>query len=212
MGLQRLGDMTHVGELADALHDRLAGYDDADEELDVDDEEAFDDADDLPDDAVEEDFDDEDGDDLDDLDDEDDEGFDDDPEGDDGPRGEGEGEEPEDEGDDDLEDDEVPEDEKDLSPEGEEDDPAPEEDDEEVAARGVRLGVSPTANGHHARDRAPELFEALRTPRRRAPVMRRGSSRIDPAATPPEPDLETVRGNTTTRRRRPRAAQSAEEA
>jgi len=195
MGLHKLEDLAHVDELADALHDRadalrdrLAAY--GDDAGDADDEEEFDDEpdDDLPEDAEDEDFDDED---EDDLDDEDGDDFDDGPEDDDGPRDEGDGEEPEpedeeeeleDEPEDEPEDEELEDvDDEDLPPEEEE------EDDEEVAARGIDLGVSSRRDAGSARDRVPDLFEALRSRPRRAPVMRRGSRGVDPASRPPEP-------------------------
>ena len=72
-------------------------------------------------------------------------------------------------------------DDEDLPPEEDE------EEDDEVAARSVELGISSERDGEPARDRVPDLFEALRTRPRRAPVMNRGSIRIDPAARPPEP-------------------------
>jgi hypothetical protein len=211
MGLHKLGDMTHVDELADALRDRLVGHDDepesddyVDDELEEegfeddeegfeDDEEGFDDGD--------EGFDDE------------DEGFDDEPEDDDGPRGEGdeadedepEDDEPdedpdaavEDEPDDELEDEPddggelEPDEEDDAEPEEEdEDDAEPDEEDEQIAARSVDLGVTGEGTGRRAHRRVPDLFEALRTPHRRPPVMRRASHDIDPARRPPEPDQD----------------------
>jgi hypothetical protein len=213
MGLHKLEDMAHVDVLADALHDRadalrdrLATYG---EDADADDEEGFDDEpeDDLPEDAEGEDFDDED---EDDLDDEGGDDFDDGPEDDDGPRDEGDGEEPEPEDDEEFEDEpedeeefeDEPEDEEELEdepedePEDEElgdvddEDLPPEEDDEDdekVAARGLDLGVSSRRDAGSARGRAPDLFEALRSRPRRAPVGRRGSRRVDPASRPPEP-------------------------
>jgi hypothetical protein len=229
MGLRKLGDMTHVDDLTDALRDRLTRREDDEEYYDDDlggeeyyddeDEEPRDEAEDEPDDEDDEDFDDEDDEGFDD---EDDEGFDDGPEDDGGPRGEGEevDEEPDDEPEDSMEgesDEEVPEgeepdaveDDEDLEPEEDDDELEPEEDDEDlepeeddeepepeeseegdeqIAARSLDLGVSSDTNGHHRRDRAPDLFEALRTPHRRAPVMRRQSRRLDPATRPPEPD------------------------
>lgn len=206
MGLHKLGDMTHVEGLADALHDRadalhdrLVGRDDDEaEDADLADDEDFDEDapdGDSPDDEGEEDFDDEDGEDFDD---EDGDDFDDGPEDDDGPRDEGDAEEPEPDDEEDLDDvpddeaseDDLPEDEEpedvddeeDLQPDDEE------EDDEEVAARSLDLGVASERDAAPARDTVPDLFEALGIRRRRAPVMRRGSTRrVDPAARPPEP-------------------------
>jgi hypothetical protein len=230
MGLHKLGDMTHVDELADALRDRLVGHDDEpeddyydDEDLDgedLDEEEEFDDeprdeAEDLPEDE------DEDGDEG--FDDEDDEGFDDEPEDDDGPRGEGD-EEPEDEEpeedledepddaqpedeepeDEEPEDDEDLEDEEDLEPEDDEE-LEPEDDDEQIAARSVDLGVPHDTNGRRGRDRVPDLFAALRTPHRRPPVMRRGSLRVDPASRPPQPDESRSRDERLGRSKKPKS-------
>jgi hypothetical protein len=145
----------------------------------------------------------------------DDDGFDDEPEDDDGPRGEGDEEEPdaespEDEPDDEVDDgpederpddeeldDEPAEDDEDLledEPSDTEDDEDDEEiDDDQVAARGLDLGVgrSPRRRGQ---DSSPDLFEALRTPQRRAPVMRSRTRRIDPATRPPVPG-DIVRRN-----------------
>jgi hypothetical protein len=202
MGLRKLGDMAHVDELADAVRDRLAGregepdddyYDeeDLDDEDYDDDEEPRDELEDQPDDEDDEGFDDE-----------DDEDFDDGPEGGGGPRDEGDevddeefDDEPEDvaegESDEDEpegEDPDAVEDDEDLDPEEDGEDVDPEADDEQIAARSLDLGVSSDTNGRRSRDRVPELFEALRTPHRRAPVMRRDSRRVDPATRPPEPD------------------------
>ncbi len=235
MGLHKLGDMAHVDELADAVRDRLMGHEDEpDDEEYYDDEEDLDDEDfDDEDFDDEEEFEDEPRDEADDdpddedegFDDEDDEGFDDDPEDGDGPRGEGdeepeefeddsddpgpEDEAPEDD-DEDLEADEEdfePEDDEDLEPEDEEDeeDVEPEEDDEQIAARTLELGLARNAHGRRARDRAPDLFEALRTPHRRAPVMRRGSLRVDPATRPPEPDESQPRNERRDRSRKPKS-------
>jgi hypothetical protein len=201
MGLHKLGDMAHVDDLADAVRDRLTGHRDEPDDDYVDEEEEFDD-------DQEEEFDDEprdEGEDLpedeDDEDDEDDEGFDDEPEDDRGPRGEGdeldEDEEPEDEEPEDeepLAEDEEPVDEEseaadedeedeDLEPEDEDED-----EDEDIAARSVKLGLSAGSNGPRVRGRVPDLFEALRTPHRRAPVMRHDALRVDPATRPPKPD------------------------
>jgi hypothetical protein len=187
MGLHKLGDMTHVDELADALRDRLAGHDD--EPDDAYDDEYYDDEDEG-------------------FDDEDDEGSDDEPEDGDGPRGEGEevddeeepDDEPEEEPDDEPEDDAEPEpeaeepepEEEDEEPEeGEADDDA-EEDDEEIAAHSLDLGVS--SGNDESRRPAPDLFEALRTPRRRVSPVRRALLRGSPAARPPEPDERRSRG------------------
>jgi hypothetical protein len=200
MGLHKLGDMAHVDELADAMRDRadavrdrLTG--DADQR---DDDEYYDDEEELDD----EDFDDEDFDDED-FDDEDDEGFDDEPDDDDGPRGEGEeldddealdDEELQDEeeprAEDDDEEPEAVDDEEDLEPEEEDEELEPEDDDEDeqVAARSLELGLAGESHGDRARGRVPDLFEALRTPHRRAPVMRRELLRVDPATRPPKPD------------------------
>jgi len=203
MGLHKLGDMTHVDELADALRDRLMGHDDEPENDDyVDDElvdEGFDDEEGFEDDD-EEGFDDE------------DEGFDDEPEDDGGPRGEGDEaaedepeDEPEDEEPDEEPDDEEPDEDPDaavedepedepddeLEPEDEEDaEDEDEDEDEQIAARSVDLGVTGEGTGRRADRRVPDLFEALRTPQRRPPVMRRASHRLDPARRPPEPDQD----------------------
>jgi hypothetical protein len=201
MGLHKLGDMAHVDDLADAVRDRLTGHRDEPDDDYVDEEEEFDD-------DEEEEFDDEprdEGEDLpgdedDDFDEDDDEGFDDEPEDDGGPRGEGdeldEDEEPEDEEPEDdqpLAEDEEPVDEEpeaaDEDEEDEEDeDLEPEDEDEEIAARSVKLGLSAGSNGQRVRGRVPDLFEALRTPHRRAPVMRHDALRVDPATRPPKPD------------------------
>jgi len=226
MGLHKLGDMAHVGDLADAVRDRLSGHEEPPEEDDYYDEE-FDDEEDLED----EDFDDEprdesdeppDDEDLDDED-EDDEDFDDEPEDDDGPRGEGDEveEEPEDEEPDEeepeaVEDDEdlEPEDDEDLEPEDDEDlepeddeDLEPEEgedEDEEIAARSLDLGLPAESSDRRTRGHVPDLFEALRTPHRRAPVIRRGSLRVDPATRPPQPD-EKPREGRRDRAKKPKA-------
>jgi hypothetical protein len=194
MGLHKLGDMTHVDELADALRDRLAGHDDApddaydDEHYDEDEDEGFDD--------------------------EDDQGSDDEPEDGGGPRGEGEEiddeEEPEDGPEDDAE--AAPEDEQ---PEPEEEDEEPEEgdeeseeDDEEIAAHSLDLGVS--SGNDESRGPAPDLFEALRTPRRRVSPVRRALLRGSPAARPPEPDERRSRGTERTgRSTKPKAKKAA---
>jgi hypothetical protein len=218
MGLHKLGDMAHVDDLADAVRDRLTGhrdepdddYVDEEEEFDDDEEEEFDDeprdeGEDLPEDE-DDDFDEDGEDDEDDED--DDEGFDDEPEDDGGPRGEGdeldedEDEEPED--DEPLAEDEEPEDDEPLAEdeepvdedpeaadEDEEDEdlePEDEDEDEDIAARSVKLGLSAGSNGPRVRGRVPDLFEALRTPHRRAPVMRHDALRVDPATRPPKPD------------------------
>jgi hypothetical protein len=193
MGLHKLGDMTHVDELADALRDRLAGhFDEPEDDGYYDDEEVADDEE-YDDD---EEFEDEPRDEADDEDfDEDDDDFDDEPEDEDGPRGEGdevddeelEDDEPEDEVDD-LPDEEPEDDEaEDDEPADEEDDDV-DEDDEQIAARSLDLGVRSTDTRDSGRARVPDLFAALRTPQRRAPVMRRGSLRVDPATRPPQPD------------------------
>jgi hypothetical protein len=191
MGLHKLGDMTHVDELADALRDRLVGREDEPDE-DYDDEpEEFDDE---PRDEAEDEPDDEDGDEG--FDDEDDEGFDDEPEDDDGPRNEGDevdeadDEEFDDEPEDDVEGESDEEEPEETEPEATEDDEdlEPEDDEEQIAARSLELGVPSESNGRRARDRVPDLFEALRTPHRRAPVMRREARRVDPATRPPKPD------------------------
>jgi hypothetical protein len=201
MGLHKLGDMAHVDDLADAVRDRLTGhrdepdddYVDEEEEFDDDQEEEFDDeprdeGEDLPEDeAADDDFDEEDEDEDDEDEDEDDEGFDDEPEDGGGPRGEG----------DELDDDEEPEDDEpeddepvDEEPEAaeEDEDLEPEDEDEEIAARSVKLGLSAGSNRQRVRGRVPDLFEALRTPHRRAPVMRHDALRVDPATRPPKPD------------------------
>jgi hypothetical protein len=196
MGLHKLGDMAHVDDLADAVRDRLVGHhdepDDDYEDEDFDDEdfddEPVDEAEDESEPDEDEGFDDDD----------EDEGPEDEPEDDDGPRGEGdetddedlEDEEPEedleDEPDDDQPDEDAPADEEldDDDLEGEE----PEEEDEDIAARSVELGARPESNGRRARGRVPDVFEALRTPHRRPPVMRATSLRVDPARRPPQPD------------------------
>jgi hypothetical protein len=200
MGLHKLGDMAHVDELADALHDRLARHDDAEEDDGYyDDEEEFEDGEDSDgeprDDAEPEDEDDE-FDDEPEEEDEDDEGFDDEPEDDDGPRGEGDaldddsedGDETEEDGDAEPDDEEPEEEPEVLEDDGSEQDLEPEHEDEDIAARSVDLGVDREGERSRRRDRAPDLFQALSTPHRRPPVMRRGSRRLDPAARPPEPD------------------------
>ena len=232
MGLRKLGDLTHVDELADALRDRLAGHedepdddDDYYDEEDLDDEdyddEDYDDEESDDEDYDDEEFDDEPRDEAEDEagDDEDDEGFDDEdedfddePEDDDGPRGEGDEEEPDDEPEDDSdeagpEDDEpqdleAEEDDEDLEPEDDDED---DEDDEQIAARSLDLGVASDANGRRSRDRVPDLFAALRTPHRRPPVMGRGSLRVDPATRPPEPGESHARDE---RRNRSRKSKS----
>jgi hypothetical protein len=189
MGLHKLGDLAHVDDLADAVRDRLSGHR---EEPD----------DDYVDEAGDEDFDDEDDEGFDD---EDDEGFDDEPEDDGGPRGEG------DELDDDELDDEEPDDEEDAAdepvaedeepvdeePEPVEDDddlePEDEDEDEDIAAHSVKLGLPVESNGHRVRGPVPDLLEALRTPHRRAPVMRHDALRVDPATRPPKPDESRAR-------------------
>src|SRR6185312_4536266 len=134
-----------------------------------------------------------------------DEDFDDEPEDDDGPRGEGDEveEEPEDEEPDEeepeaVEDDEdlEPEDDEDLEPEDDEDlEPEEGEDeDEEIAARSLDLGLPAESSDRRTRGHVPDLFEALRTPHRRAPVIRRGSLRVDPATRPPQPDEKPREG------------------
>jgi hypothetical protein len=230
MGLHKLGDMAHVDDIADAVRDRadavrdrLTG-DGREPEDEYYDDEEFDDEefDDEPRDEADEPPDDED------FDDEDDEGFDDEPpeddddppEDDDGPRGEGDEVDEEDLDDDDLEgepedavedepedveDDEPEEDVEDDEP-PEDDDVDPEEDDEQIAARSLDLGVERGDNGTRDRDRVPDLFEALRTPHRRAPVMRRRSHRVDPATRPPEPDKK--RPGNERRDRRPKQSKS----
>jgi hypothetical protein len=199
MGLHKLGDMTHVDELADALRDRLVGREDEpdddeysdDEDLDDEDYDEQEEFDDEPRGNAEDDSDDEDGDEG--FDDEDDEGFDDEPEDDDGPRDEGDevdDEEFDDEPEDDVEGNSDEEEPEETEPEAADDDEnlEPEDDDEQIAARSLELGVPSGPNGRRAHDRVPDLFEALRTPHRRAPVMRRGSRRVDPATRPPTPD------------------------
>jgi hypothetical protein len=224
MGLRKLGDMTHVDELADALRDRLAGHEDEPNDDDYYDEEDLDDEDyDDEESDDDEEFDDEPRDEADDdddgdegFDDEDDEGFDDEPEDGDGPRGAGDEEEP---GDDDPEDDtdeagaedEEPEDleaeenDEDLEPEEDDEGLESDEDDEEIAARSLDLGASSGANRHRARDRVPDLFAALRTPHRRPPVMRRGSLGVDPATRPPEPGESHARDERRNRSRKPKS-------
>jgi hypothetical protein len=224
MGLRKLGDMTHVDELADALRDRLAGHEDEPNDDDYYDEEDLDDEDyDDEESDDDEEFDDEPRDEADDdddgdegFDDEDDEGFDDEPEDGDGPRGAGDEEEP---GDDEPEDDsdeagaedeepedlEAEEDDEDLEPEEDDEGLESDEDDEEIAARSLDLGASSGANRHRARDRVPDLFAALRTPHRRPPVMRRGSLRVDPATRPPEPGESHARDERRNRSRKPKS-------
>ena len=191
MGLHKLGNMTHLDDLtgavrdrADAVRDRLVG-DDVEPEDEYYDDEDFDDEeefDDEPQDEVEDLPEDEDED----FDDEDDEDFDDDEPEDGGPRGEGDEEEPE-PVEDEEEEPEALEDDEELEPEDDEE-LEPEDDDEEIAARSLDLGLTAESSDRRVRGRAPDLFEALRTPHRRAPVMRRGSLRLDPATRPPEPD------------------------
>jgi hypothetical protein len=222
MGLHKLGhklgDMTRVDELADALRDRLTGYDDEpldgyDDELDelgdedfddedFDEDEEFDDDEDVEDDdepRAEDEPDDEE-----DFDDEDDDGFDDEPEDDDGPRGDGEQAEDEELDDEELDDEpeadlegepDDDEEEQDAEPEAAEgdEDREPDQDEDQIAARSVDLGVPRDSAGSGRRDRAPDLFSALGARRRRPPVMRRGSLRVDPAARPPEPDASRSR-------------------
>jgi hypothetical protein len=219
MGLHKLGDMAHVDELADALRDRLVGHDDEpddgyydDEDLDGEDYEDEEEFDDEPRDEAEDPPEDED----DGFDDGDDEGFDDDePEDDDGPRGEGD-----EAGDEGSEDEELDRDEDESDEQGREDDEPeddepeddeelePEEDDEEIAARSLDLGVRSEANGKGARERVPDLFAALRSPHRRAPVMRRGSLRVDPATRPPKPD-ESRRAERRDRSTKPKSTAGA---
>ena len=229
MGLHKLGDMAHLDDLADAVRDRLSTHDEPPEDDEYYDDEEFED-DDLGD---EDEFDDEPRDEDDgDFDDEDDEGFDDEPEDDGGPRGEGDEDEPvddeeepvddEEEPPDDeefddeepeaVEDDQEPEpDEEDEEPEPDEEDEEPEdeedeepEEDEEIAAHSLDLGLPAEPSDRRTRGRVPDLFDALRTPHRRAPVMRRGSLRVDPATRPPQPD-ESPRDERKGRAKKPKS-------
>lgn len=195
-------DLDRVDPDSDEFDDEdLDDEEPEDLENDEDSEEPLDEADDLDDEDEDEGFDDE-----------DDQGFDDEPEDGDGPEGEGDADEPDEEYDDDpeaesehapveeepLEDDE-PEDEAPFEDEeqleDEEDAEDGEEDDEQVAARGLDLGVVSEPRRTRPRDQAPDLFAALRTPRRRAPLMGRGALRVDPATRPPEPERSRGKQN-----------------